>query len=65
MNIDDLKSCANCACSSFGYVMDKHVRIGFHLINSGCNEAGQSCKNYDKWEYDGLTQKERAGQEIK
>ncbi len=64
MKIEDLKSCANCNDSVFQDEDFCDERIGYIIINRACNINDYSCINYSSWKYDGLTQKERAMQEI-
>jgi hypothetical protein len=54
------KSCALCAQSSFnGYKDIKGNLIGFSIVNAGCDD----CRNYSKYEFDGLTNAKRWKQE--
>ena len=54
MNIKDLKSCANCGMNGIAI-----SHGGFTVMNDGCDD----CKNYNNWDFDGLTSEQRFKQE--
>ncbi len=57
--LDNTKTCANCKNS----IIRRKFQEGFFIINEGCQQCKDYCKNYNKWEFDNISLKDRWKQE--